>query len=59
MCLRDILRGVAAGRENALARNLASTPGSALARRLARRYLVDSPKVVRLLWREARLRRAA
>ncbi len=28
-------------------------------RRLARRYLVDSPKIVRLLWREARLRRAA
>ena len=27
-------------------------------RRLARRYLVDSPKIVRLLWREARLRRA-
>jgi exopolysaccharide biosynthesis WecB/TagA/CpsF family protein len=28
-------------------------------RRLARRYLVDSPKIVRLLWREARLRRRA
>jgi len=28
-------------------------------KRLARRYLVDSPKIVRLLWREARTRRAA
>ena len=28
-------------------------------RRLARRYLVDSPQIVRLLWREARLGRGA
>lgn len=28
-------------------------------RRLARRYLVDSPQIVRLLWREARLARGA
>jgi exopolysaccharide biosynthesis WecB/TagA/CpsF family protein len=28
-------------------------------KRLARRYLMDSPKIVRLLWREARTRRAA